>query len=63
MSKAYEFVLLELARTPELLAVLKENKVVDAGAKVIIISAMGQENIIKEMMKKISTVFCIYFAK
>ncbi len=33
MSKAYEFVLVELARTPELLAVLKENKVVDAGAK------------------------------
>ncbi|PKK92650.1 MAG: hypothetical protein CVV61_08650 [Tenericutes bacterium HGW-Tenericutes-6] len=33
MSKAYDFVLLELAKTTELLAVLKENKVVDAGAK------------------------------
>jgi len=33
MTKAYEVVLAELARTPEMLAVLKENKVVDAGAK------------------------------
>ena len=33
MSKAYEIVVAELARTPEMLAVLKENKVVDAGAK------------------------------
>lgn len=33
LSNAYEAVKIELARTPELLAVLKENKVVDAGAK------------------------------
>jgi len=33
MTRAYEVVLAELARTPEMLAVLKENKVVDAGAK------------------------------
>ncbi len=33
MSKAYDFLLLELAKTTEMLAVLKENKVVDAGAK------------------------------
>lgn len=33
MGKAYEAAQQELARTPELLAVLKENKVVDAGAK------------------------------
>lgn len=33
LSKAYEDVKIELQRTPELLAVLRENKVVDAGAK------------------------------
>lgn len=33
MSKAYDFVLIELSKTTEMLAVLKENKVVDAGAK------------------------------
>lgn len=33
LSSAYDMVKIELAKTPELLAVLKENKVVDAGAK------------------------------
>lgn len=33
IGKAYDFVVMELARTPEMLAVLKNNKVVDAGAK------------------------------
>ena len=33
MTKAYEVVLIELSKTTEMLAVLKENKVVDAGAK------------------------------
>lgn len=33
LSSAYEIVKIELSKTPELLAVLKENKVVDAGAK------------------------------
>jgi uncharacterized protein len=33
LSKAYDFALIELAKTTEKLAVLKQNKVVDAGAK------------------------------
>ncbi len=33
LGKAYDFVLIELSKTTEMLAVLKENKVVDAGAK------------------------------
>mgnify|MGYP001047021071 CR=1 FL=1 len=33
LSDAFEMVKIELSKTPELLAVLKENKVVDAGAK------------------------------
>lgn len=61
ISKAYDFVLLELARTPELLAVLKENKVVDAGAKGFVhfiegfLRALKGEEIVLDL-EKIDTV-------